>query len=198
MFTFIAHCRRVTHCFLGRQCHFNLHVYNNKCIGDETKAATRQSLNCIKTKKVCRKTILNMADRFLTPCNVACGSEIMTVDSPSGRPTERGGVAGASAPGPGGPKGPGGPPKKLSLCEKRWKRGRMGRLKTVHQTQHASSLELNFFWRALRAPFWAPLGPPGPGSSCPVGSKTCHVLLDDCQKSQTGSKSVDSKETRLF
>jgi len=51
----------------------------------------------------------------------------------------------------------------------------MERLKTVHQTQHASSLELNFFERA-------PLGSPGPGSSCPVGSKTCHVLLDDCQK----------------
>jgi len=48
----------------------------------------------------------------------------------------------------------------------------IGRLKTVHQTQHASS--------------------------CPVGSKTCHVLLDDCQKSQTGEKSVESKETRLF
>jgi len=36
------------------------------------------------------------------------------------RPTERGGVAGASAPGPGGPKGARrAPSKNLSLCEKR-------------------------------------------------------------------------------
>jgi len=48
----------------------------------------------------------------------------------------------------------------------------MGMLKTVNQTQHASS--------------------------CPVGSKTCHVLLDDCQKSQTGPKSVESKETKII
>jgi len=26
--------------------------YINKCIGDDTKAAARQSLNCIKTKKI--------------------------------------------------------------------------------------------------------------------------------------------------
>jgi len=32
--------------------------------------------------------IFNMADGILTPCNVACGSRIMTVNSPSGsRPT---------------------------------------------------------------------------------------------------------------
>ena len=30
------------------------------------------------------KTIFNMADGILTPCNVACGSEIVTVNSPSG------------------------------------------------------------------------------------------------------------------
>jgi len=30
------------------------------------------------------KTIFNMADGILTPCNVACGSGIMTVNSPSG------------------------------------------------------------------------------------------------------------------
>jgi len=57
--------------------------------------------NCIKkTKKICRKMIFNMADGILTPCNmtrswhwfrqmtapcnVACGSGIMTVNSPSG------------------------------------------------------------------------------------------------------------------
>jgi len=41
---------------------------NNKCIGDDTKAAARQSPNCInKTKKIWRKTIFNMADEFLHP-----------------------------------------------------------------------------------------------------------------------------------
>jgi len=66
------------------------------------KAAARQSLNCIKNKnnKKWRKTIFNMADAILTPfnvarsrhrfrqvnalCNVACGSGIVTVNSPSG------------------------------------------------------------------------------------------------------------------
>ena len=48
----------------------------NKCIGDDTKAAARQSLNCIKNKKneIWRKTIFNMADWILTPCNVPCGT----------------------------------------------------------------------------------------------------------------------------
>jgi len=41
---------------------------SNKCIGDDTKAAARQS----------------MADEILTPYNVACRSGIMTVNSPSG------------------------------------------------------------------------------------------------------------------
>ena len=49
----------------------------NKCIGDDTKAVTRQSPNCIEKQKnknkIWRKTI----------CNVACGSGIMTVNSPS-------------------------------------------------------------------------------------------------------------------
>jgi len=40
----------------------------NKCIGDDTKAAARQSLNCIKNKqKIWRNTIFNMADGILTP-----------------------------------------------------------------------------------------------------------------------------------
>ena len=76
----------------------------NKCmiIGDDTKAAARQRLNCIKNKKnkIWRKTIFNMPDGILTPCNVArsqhwfrqvtapcsiaCGSGIVTVSSPSG------------------------------------------------------------------------------------------------------------------
>ena len=61
------------------------YIYNNKCIGDDTKAVARQSLNCIKNKnKNWRKTIFNMADGILTPCNVAFGSGIVTVNSPSG------------------------------------------------------------------------------------------------------------------
>ena len=47
---------------------------NNKCIGDDTKAAARQSLNCIKNKtknKILGKTIFNMPDGIFTPCNVA-------------------------------------------------------------------------------------------------------------------------------
>jgi len=31
-----------------------------------------------------KKTIFNMADGILTPCNVACGSGIVTLNSPSG------------------------------------------------------------------------------------------------------------------
>ena len=50
--------------------------YINKCIGDDTKAAARQSLNCIKTKKnkIWRKKICDVADGIVTPCNVARGS----------------------------------------------------------------------------------------------------------------------------
>ena len=46
-------------------------IFLYKCIGDDTKAAARQSLNCIKNKKIWRKTIFNMANEILTPCNVA-------------------------------------------------------------------------------------------------------------------------------
>jgi len=95
--------------FLPKSClqsserhHVHRHRKNNKCIGDETKAAARQNLNCIKNKKnkIWPKTIFNMADGILTPCNVtrswhwfrqvtapcnvACGSGIVTVNSPSG------------------------------------------------------------------------------------------------------------------
>jgi len=52
-------------------------VHIEKCVGDDTKAAARQSLNCIlKNKKIKygEKMIFNMADEILTPCNVACGS----------------------------------------------------------------------------------------------------------------------------
>ena len=49
-----------------------LKIYDlNKCIGDDTKDAARQSPNCIKKNKIWRKTIFNMADGLLTSCNVA-------------------------------------------------------------------------------------------------------------------------------
>jgi len=47
-----------------------LKAFLNKCIGDDTKAAVRQGLNCSKNKninKIWRKTIFNMADGILTP-----------------------------------------------------------------------------------------------------------------------------------
>ena len=44
-----------------------LDAHVNKCIGDDTKSAARQSLNCIKNKKIWRKTIFNMPDGILTP-----------------------------------------------------------------------------------------------------------------------------------
>ena len=48
------------------------HYHQNKCIGDDMKAAARQSLNCIKNqKKIWWSTIFNMADGILTPCTVA-------------------------------------------------------------------------------------------------------------------------------
>ena len=75
----------------------------NKCIGDDTKAATRQSLNCIKNKNKIKYgeqrfsyggwnsyalqcgTIMTLIFRHVTaPCNVACGYGIVTVNSPSG------------------------------------------------------------------------------------------------------------------
>jgi len=49
-------------------------MFDNKCIGDDTKAAARQSLNCIKKAKYGKKKIFSMADGILTPCNVAGGS----------------------------------------------------------------------------------------------------------------------------
>ena len=72
---------------LGDEINFLL----NKCIGDDTKAAARQSLNCIKNKKIkYGEKWIFMPDGILTlynvarsrhwfrqvtaPCNVACGS----------------------------------------------------------------------------------------------------------------------------
>ena len=77
-------------------------MIRKKCIRDDTKAATRQSLNCIKTKinKIWRKRFSIWRVEFLHPamwhdhdidfarlharCNVACGSGIVTVNLPSG------------------------------------------------------------------------------------------------------------------
>ena len=72
---------------------FNINwPYLNKCIRDDTKAATRQSLNCIETKKYGDKqyarwnsyTLQCGTITTLISCNVACGSRIVTVNSPSG------------------------------------------------------------------------------------------------------------------
>ena len=55
----------------------------NKCIGDDTKAAARQSLNCIKNKKI----EYGKNDFHYGGCNsytLQCGSGIVTVNSPSG------------------------------------------------------------------------------------------------------------------
>jgi len=61
-------------------------IHVNKCIGDDTKAATRQILNCIKNKRIKygEKRFSIMANGFLTLCNVAWRSGIVTVNSPSG------------------------------------------------------------------------------------------------------------------
>jgi len=68
------------------------------CIGDDTKAAARQSLNCIKNKKMTKNDFQYAGWNSYTlqwarsqhwfrqvtaPCNVACGSGIVTVNSPS-------------------------------------------------------------------------------------------------------------------
>jgi len=61
--------QKVSGCQLHKDISF--FISQNKCIGDNTKA-TVQSLNCIlKKNKIWRKTIFNMADGILTPCNVA-------------------------------------------------------------------------------------------------------------------------------
>ena len=69
-----------------QHCRYATFHMSNKCIGDDTKAAARQSLNCIKNNKnkIWQKTIFNMPEGILTPCNMACDSGIVTVNSPSG------------------------------------------------------------------------------------------------------------------
>jgi len=67
----------------------------NKCIGDDTKAAARQSLNCIKNKKkICKKRFSIWQMEFLHPamwrittlilsghCTVQCGMWLWNHDS---------------------------------------------------------------------------------------------------------------------
>jgi len=72
----------MSHCAALCRYRSNKQVYRRRYEG---KAAVRQSLNCITNKnKIWPKTIFNMADGILTPCNAACGSGIVTVNSPSG------------------------------------------------------------------------------------------------------------------
>jgi len=91
----------VASCWLGVGSELPSHIFNEIwtfCPSHDTKAAARRNLNCIKNKKIWRKTILNMVNGILTPCNlarsrhwfrqvtapcnVACGSGIVTVNSP--------------------------------------------------------------------------------------------------------------------
>ena len=84
---------------IARHC-ADVRYWYNECIGDDTKAAPRQSLNCIKSKKHGKKRFSIWRMVFLHPamyvarswhwfrqvtasCNVACGSGIVTVNSPS-------------------------------------------------------------------------------------------------------------------
>ena len=59
----------------------NKHCIQNKYIGDDTKAAPRQSLNCIKNQKnkIWRRTIFNMTD--WNSYTLQCGT-ILTLISP--------------------------------------------------------------------------------------------------------------------
>ena len=87
-----------------------------------------------------------------------CEEVAILVNYAGNGPPRGGGVAGASAPGPGGPKGARrAPSQKIKACVKRGgeSEAEMGWLKTVHQTQHASSLELKFF----EGPSGPPSGP---------------------------------------
>ena len=78
-----------------------------------------------------------------------------------------GGVAGASAPGPGGPKGAQRAPSKNKACVKRGEsEAEMGRLKTVHQAQHNAS---SLFFEGPPGPLLGPLRTPGPRLQLPSG-----------------------------
>jgi len=75
----------------------------------------------------------------------------------------------------------------------------MGRLKLFIRHNMLLVLSLTFL-RGPPGPLLGPLRTPGPRLQFPSGIQDLPraVLLDDCQKSQTGPKSIDSKETRLF
>jgi len=57
----------------------------NKCIGDDTKAATRQSPNCIFKKNMAKNHFQygTWNSYTLHSCNVARGTGIMTANSSS-------------------------------------------------------------------------------------------------------------------
>ena len=60
-------------------------AYNKQVAETIRKPPLVKVQTALKTKKImAKKTIFNMADGIITPCNVACGSGIMTVNSPSG------------------------------------------------------------------------------------------------------------------
>jgi len=51
----------------------------NKCIEDDTKPPLAKAQTALRKQtknKIWRKTIFNMADGILSPCNVARGSEM--------------------------------------------------------------------------------------------------------------------------
>jgi len=50
----------------------------------ESRRSSKPKLHQNQKNKIWRRTIFNMADGILTPCNVACGSKIVTVNSLSG------------------------------------------------------------------------------------------------------------------
>jgi len=50
----------------------------------ESRRSSKPKLHQKQKKIIMTKTIFNMADGILTPCNVACGSGIVKVNSPSG------------------------------------------------------------------------------------------------------------------
>jgi len=56
----------------------------NKCIGDDTKAAARQRPNCIKKQKKYGEKRFSIWGWNSYTLQCACGSENMTVNSPSG------------------------------------------------------------------------------------------------------------------
>ena len=63
----------------------------------------------------------------------------------------------------------------------------MGRLKTVHQTQYASSLELKFFLRVPPGPLLGPLRTPEPRLQLPSGIQDLPHAVKSRRPDQTPS-----------